>query len=163
MNAKDTIKHNLIMADRILNAYVGDLSDAELLISPGKDMNHIAWQFGHLISSERGMIEGIKPGSSPALPAGFDETHARPEKRPADAAPYLTKDEYFRLYNAQRAATLAAVEAISDAELDNPSPEGMAQIAPRVGSVLNLIGQHYLMHLGQFVPVRRATGKAIAI
>ena len=57
MNAKDVLLQTIGMGDHILNAYLGDLSDADLLLRPVEGQNHIAWQLGHLISSERSMVE----------------------------------------------------------------------------------------------------------
>ena len=48
-----------------------------------------------------------------------------------------------------------AIDATPDKDLDNPGPEEMRQYAPTVGSVLLLLGSHWLMHAGQFVPIRR--------
>jgi hypothetical protein len=164
MNAIDPIKHNLDMADMIVNSYVGDLTDQDLLAIPVAGMNHIAWQIGHLISVERMIIDGIRPGSCPELPAGFDGVHAtNAETKGTRPDQFHTRDDYMKVYAAQRAATKAVIDSLTDADLDKPGPERMAQIAPTVGAALNLIGQHYLMHAGQFVPVRRATGKPVTI
>jgi len=35
----------------------------------------------------------------------------------------------------------------------------MREYAPTVASVLMLLGTHWLMHAGQFVPIRRKLGK----
>ena len=45
----------------LLNA---DLSDADLLVRPAPSANHIAWQLGHLIASERNLVEAAAPGST---------------------------------------------------------------------------------------------------
>jgi hypothetical protein len=164
MNAKDPIKHNLDMSDMIVNSYLGDLSDQDILAIPVEGMNHIAWQIGHLIASERAMIEGIKPDSCPELPAGFEGVHStKSETKGTQPDQFYSKADYMKFYAAQRAATKAVLDALADADLDKPSSEDLAQIAPTVGAVLNLVGQHYLMHVGQFVPVRRATGKPVTI
>jgi len=36
----------------------------------------------------------------------------------------------------------------------------MREYAPTVGSALCMLGGHWLMHTGQFVPIRRKLGKA---
>ena len=65
---------------------------------------------------------------------------------------------------AQRDATKAVLDGLSDAELDAPGPERFRQMAPTVGVVMLLIGNHVLMHVGQFVSVRRhARSKPVAI
>ena len=63
-------------------------------------------------------------------------------------------------------AAVAAVPTITPVgmaallpDLDKPGPESMREYAPTVASVLMLLGSHWLMHAGQFVPIRRKLGK----
>ncbi len=141
------------------------LSDADLLIRPVPGQNHIAWQIGHLIVSERGMMESIKPGASPALPAGFEEAHGRDEASTTsdDAARFLTKDKYIALMAAQREATRKILKELTPAEMDAPSAERFQKMAPTVASVMLLAGNHVMMHVGQFVSVRRKLKLPVAI
>src|SRR6516162_42192 len=85
MNGKQAIKQALNSTQNILMQYVSDLSDTDLLVRPAPTANHIAWQLGHLTSSERGMMAGqeILP-DFPGLPAGFKEQH---DKSTAAAEP----------------------------------------------------------------------------
>ena len=163
MHAKDAIRGTLDMGEHILNSYVGDLDDADLTTPPAEGLNPIAWQLGHLISSERSMVEQVRPNSCPALPEGFDATHSREAAVPGASHHFLPKAEYLRLFQAQRTATKAAIEALSDADLDAPSPERYQKMAPTVGAVLGLVGNHVLMHVGQFVPARRKGNKPVVI
>jgi len=165
MNAKDAILQVHALADRLVNAYVGDLSDADLLLRPVPGQNHIAWQLGHLLLTERFFVEAIKPGSSPALPEGFDVAHGRDEKATTsdDPSQFLSKDAYVKLIKAQREVTLAVLNGLSEADLDAPGPESVRKMCPTVGSTLMLNGTHYIMHSGQFVSVRRKLGKPITI
>jgi hypothetical protein len=163
MNAKDVILHNFTMADNILNAYLGDLADADLVLRPVEGQNHIAWQLGHLISSERMMVEGVKAGTCPPLPAGFDEAHNKEASSSSATKNFLSKQKYLDLYKAQRAATVAVLQSLADAQLDAPGPERMRQIAPTVGALFGLAGQHVLMHVGQFVSVRKKLKKPVTI
>jgi hypothetical protein len=50
-------------------------------------------------------------------------------------------------------------EATPEAELDAPAPEPMRRRMPSVGVVLMMLGSHWLVHAGQFVPIRRKLGK----
>src|SRR5438874_6537728 len=56
-----------------LKATLGDFSDAEMLVRPCPGANHAAWQLGHLVVAEHGMINAVKPGAMPELPPGFKE------------------------------------------------------------------------------------------
>ncbi len=164
MTAKDVILGSYALNDILLNAYLSDLSDAELLVRPIEGQNHIAWQLGHLIASENEMLEGVKPGSSPALPAGFAEAHNKDTaSRPDGVGSFHTKEEYLALYKQQRAATIEALNALPDADLDAPGPEKSRSYAPTNGSLFSMIGSHITMHVGQFVSVRRKLGKPITI
>jgi hypothetical protein len=163
MNAKDVMHHTFGMGTHILNAYLGDLGDADLMIRPVEGQNHIAWQLGHLISSERMFVEGVKPGSCPPLPEGFDAAHNKQGSTSDDPKQFYSKQKYLDLFKAQREATLGVLSSLSDADLDRPGPENVRQIAPTVGATFGLLGEHVLMHIGQFVAVRKQLKKPVTI
>ena len=58
-------------------------------------------------------------------------------------------------------ATLAALDAYPESDLDKEAPEEMRSFCPTMGDVFTLIATHPLMHAGQFVIVRRQLGKPI--
>jgi hypothetical protein len=165
MNAKDAILNTYSFGDRIVESYLGDLSDADLLVRPTPGANHIAWQLGHLIASEHVMLESIKPGSSPALPAGFADAHGRDEAslQSDDPKRFSTKDQYLSLMRGQRAATRALLSKTTEEELDAPAAERFRKMVPTVGAVFQLAGNHVLMHVGQFASVRRKLNKPVVI
>lgn len=162
MTAKDVIKQNIDLAHSITEAYVSDLSDADLLRRPHPKCNHIAWQLGHLIGSEHGMLTGIG-ATMPELPAGFSEAHGKETAGKDDPASFAKKDEYLTLMKKMHDATKAALDATPDGDLDKEGPEAMRAYAPTIGSLFAMIASHELMHVGQFVPVRRALDKPIMI
>jgi hypothetical protein len=63
MNAKDAIRTALTSTQNLLSWYVSDLADADLLVRPVPNANHIAWQLGHLISAEIQLL-GQLPGAA---------------------------------------------------------------------------------------------------
>ena len=156
MHAKDVIRQSIEMSDMALGKYLEDLEPAAFLARPVGGMNHIAWQMGHLISTERNTLEAIKPGSCPPLPEGFDAKHGKETHDSDDPAHFHTKDEYLALWKAQRAATRALLDSMPEADLDAPAPERNRAFCPTVGHALNMMGGiHPMMHAGQFVAVRR--------
>jgi hypothetical protein len=163
MNAKDAINGSMDMGYYVLKLYVSDLDDAELMMRPSPGCNHLAWQLGHLISSEVGLLNQVCPGSGPELPAGFADAHKKDKSDCNDAAKFATKQQYTDLLDKVRDATKAALAKLSDADLDKPGPEEMRNFCPTVGSFFTLIATHPMMHVGQFVPVRRALGKPIVM
>ncbi len=163
MGPRDVIRDTMMMSQQIIDAYLSDLSDSDLLMVPVAGMNPIAWQVGHLIASEYRFIDMIQAGVSPALPAGFEEAHNKTAAESGSTSGYLTLQEYRSLWKAQREATLGLLDRMSDADLDRGDPEVYPAYAPTVGAILNMTGLHPLMHAGQFVAVRRALGKPITI
>jgi hypothetical protein len=158
MTAKDLIRQIIEFGHMVTRAYVEDLTDAELLVRSVPGSNHAAWQLGHLIDSVRGLLVAIGC-QAPSLPAGFEAMHAPETAASDDPAKFAAKAQYLGLMDQMKAASLAAVDATPDEELDDPGPEEMREYAPTVASVLTLLGTHWLMHAGQFVPIRRKLGK----
>ncbi len=160
MDARGAIRLGYAQSDMISQAYLGDLTDAELLVRTIPGINHIAWQLGHLIASEHNLMSGAYPGSMPALPAGFAERHTKETSASDNPADFLSKAEYLRLAAQQRQGTLAVLATITDADLDKPAPESMKDYAPTIGDLFTLMGTHYLMHAGQWAVLRRKFGRA---
>lgn len=162
MTPNDAIKLTIDMANEILTTYLSDLDDADLMVRSVPGANHIAWQLGHLVSSEQSMLTGAG-FSMPDLPDGFAASYTKETSTSDDATKFHKKDEYLTLMAEQRTATLAALEAISATDLDKPSPESMREYAPTIGALFNIVGVHVMMHAPQFVPVRRKLGKPVLI
>lgn len=163
MQTKDTIKHTLGLSRHVLNAYFADMSDAELLQRPGSGCNHLAWQIGHLISSECDLIESIQAGSAPELPAGFKEKHAKENAASDNPADFCTKQQYQDLIALVNAATVKLIDSYPEEGFDQPAPEKFRSMFPSMGMMFVLVATHPMMHAGQFVPVRRALGKPVLI
>lgn len=160
MTAKDAIRHTLDFCRHVLLQYVEDMSDADLLVRPVPSANHVAWQMGHLIVTERDILAALGR-LTPPLPSGFEQAHGSENARSDDRSRFYTKKEYLDLMKKLRDATLLALDALPATDLDRPAPESMRSYAPTIGAALILLGTHELMHAGQFVTVRRKLGKPI--
>jgi uncharacterized damage-inducible protein DinB len=158
MTAKDVIKYVIKQCRFITREYINDLSDADLLVRPTPGANHIAWQLGHLLAADGFMLSALGCPAAP-LPDGFEAAYATETATSDDPRKFHKKAEYLALMERTEAAALAAVDALPDADLDKPGPDSMKDYAPTRGAVLALIGTHWLMHAGQFVPVRRKLGR----
>jgi hypothetical protein len=160
MQAKDAIKTALTSTQNMVPMYLGDLSDADILVRPVPGANHIAWQLGHLIASER-QLGQTAGGKYPELPAGFEEQH-NPKNAGIDPPKgFGTKADYVTLFNKVREASLAHLAKLSDSDLDKPTAGDVAKYAPTFGAVFVLLSTHDMMHAGQFTVVRRKLGKPI--
>lgn len=159
MKPQQAIQLAIDSGDMIVQSYLSDLSDADLLVRPVPGANHIAWQLGHLITSERMMVDEVCPGVCPPLPAGFAEKHSKATSTSDDPAKFLIKAEYLDLYTKQRAATLKALHSTSDSDLDKPAPDKFKDYLKSVGDLYNLQGAHWVMHAGQWAIIRRKLGR----
>lgn len=163
MNAKDAIRSSANLSIMVMKAYIGDLEDADLLKRPEKGCNHIAYQLGHLISSEVELLKGIAPEQAVELPPGFAEAHAKDKASDDNPSNFCDKATYLELFEKVRTASFAALDACSEADLDRDAPEPLRDFCPTVGDVFNLIALHPMMHAGQFVIVRRQLDKPIVM
>ena len=161
MNAKDAIRSSANLSSMVLKSYISDLDDADLMRRPGEGCNHLAWQLGHLISSEVHLLGSVAPGQGIELPEGFAEAHSKEACNNDDSASFHGKQAYVELFDRVRAASLATLDAYAESDLDNPAPEDFRKFCPTVGDMFTLIASHPMMHAGQFVIVRRQLGKPI--
>jgi hypothetical protein len=161
MTPKELIKSTIDTCHGVLTAYLSDLSDAELMVRAVPGANHIAWQLGHLIVSENGLSEA--GFAMPSLPEGLAAAYTKETSNSDDPAGFHTKVQYLAWLEQQRSATLAALKALPEDDLDQPSPESCREYAPTIGVMFNMIGVHEMMHAAQFVAVRRKLGKPVLI
>src|SRR5262245_19134789 len=77
MNGIDALRTALKSTHHLVTWFLGDLSDADLLVRPTPGANHIAWQIGHLTAAESWMGSQLPGARYPELPAGFAEQHGK--------------------------------------------------------------------------------------
>jgi hypothetical protein len=162
MKASQVLETALGSTQFLTLQFLSDLADADLLVRPVPGANHIAWQLGHVISSEIGLVRSQLPDAAyPELPAGFAEQYTKETAAQEPPRGFLTKQQYLDLFNRVREATKARVAKLSDSDLDRPTTGQMASFAPTLGAFLMLVANHTMMHSGQFSVVRRKLGKPV--
>lgn len=145
-----------------LKWFLGDFTDAELLVRPVPEANHAAWQIGNVIAGDIFLIRAERPNAAfPELPAGFAELYGSKGVKENDPAKFLTKERYFKLLDDVRAATIADLKTLSDADLDRPCTSDVKAYAPTLGALFQVVSDHTLMHVGQFSVIRRKLGKPV--
>jgi len=162
VNGIEVIRASLAGTQHLLKWFVDDFSDADLLVRPVPNANHAAWQIGNVIGGDIFLVRDQFPDAAfPELPAGFLEKHGPEGTKDDGPAGFPTKAEYIALFDKVRAATIASLDALTDADLDRPTTGKMAQFAPTVGRLYLAVSDHTLMHAGQFSVIRRALGKSV--
>jgi len=159
MNAQRALKAPIIQGQNIVEGYLADLSDADLLLRAIPGTNHIAWQLGHCIYAEHFMVDLVRPGSMPKLPEGFQGQHSKETAESDDPQKFLTKAAYLDLFHSQRAGTLALLEQLSEEQLSAPAPKELQSFLDTVGGVFAMQGTHWVMHAGQWAIIRRKLGR----
>src|SRR5262249_22965820 len=143
MTGVQVVIHALKSTQGLVGMYLGDLSDADLHVRPVPGANNVAWQIGHLITSEAGLAGEYLPGARyPQLPPGCAEAHAQGEAGAERLKQQVSKEKYLELFNATRQATIEGVQKLTDADLDKPTSGRMAQFAPTVGQMMLLVANH---------------------
>ncbi len=161
MNAIETLNFSLRFSQGVLMGALSDISESDLNTRAVPGSNRLNWQLGHLITSEREILGGIGC-AYPELPAGFSEDHAnKPEKTSNDLPMRWTVNDYKTLIEETRAASIAGLAKLSEADLDAPSGGNLASMAPKIGNLFELAAQHFLMHSGQVSVIRRKLGKPV--
>lgn len=163
MDIPQAIRSSLVASDFVVAAYLGDITADEMLARPVPGINHMAWQLGHLIKSDRHLVEqccaalGRASGFGP-LPAGFAEQHTKETAASDNPADFLTKEEYLAIKEQARGDILRLVESLAPADFDRPVTN-VPPFLKTVGETLNFIGGHWLMHAGQWTVTRRHLGR----
>lgn len=156
--------HELLRTSRfVLQSYLEDLTDGELLVRPVPEAHHVAWQLGHLLSSECQMLRGVSPGSHMPISEECISRHEKARASSDSPSDFYTKSEYLALMNEQREVTLRVLDGLLMEALSQPAPEFVRSYAPYVGSVFLAIGSHELMHAGQIAVTRRKLLKPVVI
>lgn len=159
MDFKDAVRSSLNVADFMVQGYLADLTPEELLTRPAPYANHVAWQLGHLIVSERRLVEAAAPGAMPPLPDGFAERHTKDTAASDNPADFLSKDDYLKLAQQVRAATLRVLDQFSEADFDKPITAKVPPFVKRAGDCFVTVGSHWILHAGQWVVLRRKLGR----
>jgi hypothetical protein len=162
MTATELLTRNLTQSAEFMKMTLADFTDAEMLARPCPGANHPLWQIGHLCVAETNLINAIKPGAMPELPAGFADRFANKKTNDVDdPAKLATKQQVMELFAKIREATIACLKTFSEKDLSTSAPEKFRSWAPTVGDIFEMQASHLTMHLGQIQVARRKLGKPI--
>ncbi|HEY1921949.1 MAG TPA: DinB family protein [Tepidisphaeraceae bacterium] len=159
MSNAEMFSKNILQTRGMLDMFLKDFSDAEMLFRPAKTANHATWQMGHLVNSVRNMVSACDP--SVAFPFEDDARFGKSKASIDDPAFFPKKAELLGRFDQAMDIAAAWIAKLSDAQLAQPTPERMHAFAPTVANLAILLASHPFLHLGQFTVMRRALGKPI--
>jgi hypothetical protein len=161
MTATELFADGLARNLEFLKMTLSDFSDADMLTRPCPGANHAAWQLGHLIVAETMMINGVKAGAMPELPAGFADRFDKKTAGIDDPKAFPKKAELLDLFAKTRNGTIKWAKSLSPKDLDQETTGEMKQWVPTVAHLLGMTPVHAAMHVGQFQVIRRKLGKPV--
>ena len=162
MTGREAIQAALEGTQKNLTWFLSDFTDADMLVRPVPGANHAAWQVGNVIGGDVVLIASELPAATyPALPPGFHDSHGSAGAKFDGPAGFLSHAEYMSLFAAVRAATIAALTTLTDADLDRPCTGKYKSFAPTLGKMFLAVSDHTTMHSGQFSVIRRKLGKPV--
>ncbi|MEM9368442.1 MAG: DinB family protein [Planctomycetota bacterium] len=148
----------------VVDSYLSDFSAEEIYVRPAPGTNHLAWQIGHLLSTQHRIIDMLFPGRMPAMPAGFAEQHSKETNAIDNPNQFLTKDQYLAEIKRQRDGLLTLLESLSDEDLQAETPEAIRSFVATKGAAINFVaGAHWLWHAGQWIIARRNLNKPVLV
>ena len=160
MTAIEFIKMSLQNSAGWAMGLINDMKDAPLTQPTSSGGNHPLWVLGHIVRAESDLLDGFilgKPNRFPEL-EGVVSMGTTPS---TDASQYPSMDELLGKFEEIRAATLAHLETLTDADLENPShaPEEFGAWFGTIGACFAAMTTHVAFHAGQVADARRAAGR----
>jgi DinB superfamily len=159
MSNAELFSKNILQTKGMIDMFLKDFSDADMLFRPAKTANHAIWQMGHLANSVRNMVTTCDP--SVAFPFQDDTRFGKSKASIDDPAFFPKKAELLGRFDQAMDIAAAWVAKLTDADLAKPTPERMQAFVPTVANLAILLASHPFMHMGQFTVTRRALGKPI--
>lgn len=160
MNAIDFIHMSLQQGRGWTVGLVSDMKDAPLTFPTPKGGNHPLWVMGHLTYSESHLLHDYILGTPNPI-ADWKELFGSGSEPVADPSQYPSLDEILIRFEEIRASTLAALDELSPADLDQPSkaPAEMKPFFGTIGQCMAVICMHFVFHGGQVADARRVLGR----
>jgi hypothetical protein len=93
-----------------------------------------------------------------ALPADFGPRHAKENAAIDDREKFLKKDDYVKFAKQVRVDSVKVLDSMSEADFAKPVT-GVPPFLKTAGDVFVFLGNHWIMHAGQWAIIRRSLGK----
>jgi len=159
MQSIDLIRDNLRRSrDRVL-ARVEEMRDFCVVSPTPRGGCHTLWVLGHLAYIEALVVMKIMLGNSNPL-ADWEEIFDGADVS-ADIGRFPPFDQVLKRCRAEREATLALLDSLTEADLDRPSaasPPGFEDTFGTYRLCLQYAADHWYMHRGNLADARRAAG-----
>jgi hypothetical protein len=161
MTTIDFIRRSITTSHMLTMGLIDDMEDAAFQQPTSKGGNHPMWVLGHLGYSESNIVEHMIKGNENPL-IDWKSTFGSSSEPTTNAADYPAWADVRTKADEVQKNTLAFIDTLTDADLDNPSkncPPGREDFMGTVGACLLVLTLHPVMHRGQVADARRMTGR----
>jgi len=141
---------NLLFADALK-----DLSDEELLKSPGRRSNSMLWNAGHITTSRCLLLNML--GEQMEIP--WPELFGRGAKRVDDPRELPALDEILSIWRDVTDRLMRTFEEPSEAKLEEKTPINFPVADKTIRGGISFLAYHEACHIGQLAYLRKWLGK----
>ncbi len=121
--------------------------------------NHALWCIGHIAWVDNRFISRLAPELEVDLP-GYKERFAGGSTPSSDPAAYPPPEQVVERWRERRKTLLAVLERQTDADLEQPAPQGVPGFLKDRGNLFEFAAIHESIHTGQLSMARRSLGHA---
>lgn len=162
MSARDIAWEQIDAARRYSLSLLEDFSDRDWFRQPSEGVTHIAWQVGHLATSQYSLglvrLRGEMPDDARLVPLAFREHFIRGSAPTADAQQYPSPAHIIEVLSRVHAAVAEEVAKHTNADLEQPQlgkPHPLFNT--KIGGLF-WCARHEMLHAGQIGLLKRLLG-----
>lgn len=161
MNVIELLVNRLETARGWTCSLLEDIEASEWFHAPAPGLQHVAWQIGHLASSQVTLIHGRCFDKTPSdhIPARFRELFGKGSRPVADPSAYPAPTDIRRVFDRIHSEALELVKSISVDELERPASGDPHPMFITKGQCIAMVAMHESFHAGQIALTRRILGK----
>ncbi len=161
MNKLEMLIDRLQVARTWTKGLLTDVEESRWFDPPAPGVGHVAWQVGHLASSQVALIHVRCFGReyTQHAPERFRQTFGKGSTPVADPTAYPPISEIRRMFDQLHRESIDLIRGMTDAELDEPT---LGEAHPMFTTKAGAIGTaaiHETFHGGQIALIRRLAGK----
>ena len=149
-------------ARRFTNMFLEDLSSDEWFWQPDRGVTHIAWQVGHLATSQYGLCllrqRGTLDADENLIPEEFRTSFGKGSEPVAGSQNNLAAKTIQAVFEGVYEQVQAELAQQTDQQLDVPAGQPHPVFNTKLGAIEWASG-HELVHAGQIALLRRLMGK----
>ena len=158
MSRVDRIKAQLEKVRELSEGFLKDFQTTEQwLHQVHPSANHALWFAGHMATADNFFVSLVDPSRA----KDHDEWSAKfgmGSVPTPNAADYPSPEEVVEAMRERRVTLLSVLTGLTDADLDEPMPEGTPDMWPDKGSVFETVIWHETLHAGQVSIARKSLG-----